>query len=74
MDLDTLTLRELQLESARALSVIEATSSKLVQFNKEAQHDSQRWYKAVIKWYLDQYGGLPSQIGPGKEVKLIYDV
>lgn len=74
MDLNTLSLRELQLESARALIVMQATSSNLAQFNKEAQHDSQKWYKAVIKWYLDQYGGLPSQIGPGKEIKLIYDV
>ena len=73
MDLDKLTLRELQLESARALSVIEATSSNISQFNAQAHHDSQKWYKEVIKWYIDQYGDLPSNIGPGKDIKLIYN-
>lgn len=74
MDIDKLTLRELQKESARALSTIEATNNNIWQFNKEAHHNSQRWYKAVINWYVSQYGDLPSKTGPGKEIKLIYDV
>lgn len=74
MDLNNLTLRQLQTESARALIIIQATSANLAQFNKQAHHDSQKWYMAVIEWYIHQYGGLPSHAGPGKEVKLIYDV
>jgi hypothetical protein len=74
LDIDNLSLRELQKESARALSTIEATNNNIWQFNKEAHHDSQRWYCAVIKWYIEQYGDLPSKTGPGKDVKLIYDV
>lgn len=74
IDLETLSLRELQKESARALSVMEATSSNLSQFNKQAHHNSQQWYKVVVEWYIEQYGGLPSKMGPGKDVKLVYDV
>jgi|TARA_B110000503_G_C6943631_1_gene328020 hypothetical protein len=74
LDIDNLTLRELQKESARALSTIETTNNNIWQFNKAAHHDSQRWYKAVINWYVGQYGDLPSKIGPGKNVKLIIDV
>lgn len=71
MDIDNLSLRELQKESARALSTIEATNNNIWQFNKEAHHDSQRWYRAVIQWYVDEYGDLPSKTGPGKDVRLI---
>lgn len=74
MDIDKLSLRELQKESARALSTMEATNNNIWQFNKEAHHDSQKWYKAVIKWYVEQYGDLPSKTGPGKDVELVYDV
>jgi hypothetical protein len=74
MNLDDLTLRQLQTESARALSTIEATNNNIWQFNKQAHHNSQNWYTAVIKWYVEQYGDLPSKVGPGKEVKLILDV
>ena len=74
MNLDDLDLRTLQTESARALSTIEATNNNIWQFNKQAHHNSQNWYTAVIKWYVDQYGDLPSKVGPGKEVKLILDV
>lgn len=72
--LDNLTLRELQKESARALSTMQATNNNIWQFNKQAHHNSQNWYRAVIQWYIDQYGDLPSKTGPGKEVKLKYDV
>lgn len=74
MDLSSLTLRQLQTESARALSTMQATNNNIWQFNREAHHDSQRWYCAVIEWYIEQYGDLPSKIGPGKDVTLVYDV
>lgn len=73
MDLSNLTLRELQTESARALSTMQATNNNIWQFNKEAHHDSQKWYKSVIKWYVEQYGDLPSRIGPGKNIKLVLE-
>lgn len=71
MELNKLTLRELQVESARALSTIQATNNNIHQFNKQAHHNSQNWYIAVINWYIEQYGDLPSRAGPGKEVKLV---
>ena len=71
--IDTLTLRQLQQESARALSSMQATNNNIWQFNKQAHHDSQRWYRAVIEWYINEYGDLPSRVGPGKAVKLISD-
>ena len=74
MDLSNLTLREMQTESARALSTIQATNNNIHQFNKQAHHNSENWYKAVIEWYVEQYGDLPSRTGPGKEIKLVLDV
>ena len=74
MDINDLTLRELQTESARALSTMEATNNNIYQFNKQAHHNSQNWYKAVIDWYVGQYGDLPSRAGPGKDIKLVLDV
>lgn len=73
MDLSNLSLRELQKESARALSTMQATNNNIWQFNKEAHHDSQKWYKAVIVWYINEYGDLPSKAGPGKSIKLLFD-
>lgn len=72
-ELDKLSLRELQKESARVLLVIEATNTNISKFNVQAHHDSHKWYKAVIEWYIYQYGGLPSTIGPGKDIKLILE-
>ena len=74
MDINELSVRELQKESARALSTIQATNNNIWQFNKQAHHNSQNWYKAVIAWYIDEYGDLPSRTGPGKDVKLVIDV
>ena len=74
MDISELSLRELQKESARALSTMQATNNSIWQFNQEAHHDSQNWYKAVIKWYIEQYGDLPSKTGPGRDIKLVYNV
>ena len=73
MDINNLTVRDLQKESARALSTMQATNNNIWQFNKRAHHNSQNWYKAVIEWYVDQYGDLPSKVGPGKEVRLIIE-
>jgi hypothetical protein len=73
MNLDNLTLRQLQTESARALSTMEATNNNIWQFNKHAHHDSQKWYRGVIQWYIDEYGALPSECSPGKDIKLILE-
>ncbi len=72
--IDNLTLRQLQTESAKALVVMGATNNNISRFNKQAHHNSQNWYRAVIEWYIEEYGDLPSQIGPGKKVKLVMDV
>lgn len=74
MELNELSLRELQVECARALGTIEATNHNLSKFNKLANHNSQNWYKAVIASYVTEYGDLPSKIGPGKEIQLISDI
>ena len=74
MDISNLKLRQLQTESARVLSTMQATNNNIHQFNKQAHHNSQNWYIAVIKWYVEQYGDLPSKVGPGKDVKLVIDV
>jgi len=71
--LENLNLRELQILSARVLAVIEATNNTLWKFNKQAFHDSQNWYRTVIQWYIDEYGGWPDEVGPGKNVELLYD-
>lgn len=73
MDINDLTLRQLQTESARALSTMQATNNNISQFNKQAHHDSQKWYRAVIEWYVNTYGDLPSKVGPGKDCKLIME-
>lgn len=74
MDLSNLSVRELQKESAKALSTMQATNNNIWQFNKKAHHNSQNWYIAVIEWYIEQYGDLPSKTGPGQFVRLIHDV
>ena len=71
MDTSNLSIRQLQQESARALSTMQATNNNIYQFNKKAHHNSQNWYMAVIDWYVKEYGDLPSKIGPGKDVKLV---
>lgn len=72
MDLNILTTRDLQKEAARVLASGGGFGNHdLVRFNKMAHHDSQAWYRAVIQWYIDQYGDLPSKVGPGIEVDLL---
>jgi hypothetical protein len=73
LDIDNLQTRQLQVEAARALAAIEATSDNIWQFNQAAHHDSQNWYRAVIKWYVNEYGDLPSRVGPGVRVKIKLD-
>jgi hypothetical protein len=73
IDLDQYDLRTLQKECARAVATMEATNNNIYKFNQQAHHDSQNWYKAVIEWYIDQYGDLPSRTGPGSTVKIILD-
>lgn len=73
MNIDELPLRQLQKESARALSAMQATNNNIHQFNKQAHHNSQMWYKAVIEWYVNTYGDLPSKTGPGKDIRLILE-
>lgn len=71
MNLDDLDLRTLQKEAARAMTAMSATNNNIYRFNQQAHHDSQNWYKAVIKDYVQKYGDLPSQTGPAKDVKLV---
>jgi len=73
MNIDELNLRTLQKESARALSTMQATNNNIHKFNKLAHHNSQNWYKAVIEWYVNTYGDLPSRIGPGRDIELILE-
>ena len=73
MDVNNLTLRQLQQESARALATMQATNNNIYQFNKQAHHNSHNWYASVIRLYVDKYGGLPSQTGPGKDIIMVYD-
>ena len=73
IDLDSMEMRDLQKQSARALATMKATNNNINRFNKEAHHNSQNWYKVVIRWYVGQYGGLPSDIGPGKDIKLVLE-
>lgn len=73
MDISNLSVRDLQKESARALSTMQATNNNIYKFNKKAHHNSHNWYIAVIEWYVDTYGDLPSKTGPGKDIKLILE-
>lgn len=73
INLEDLQLRDLQKEAARALSVMEATNNNIYKFNSQAYHNSQNWYKVVIKDYIEQYGDLPSKVGPAKDIKLIME-
>ena len=72
MDIDKLDVRTLQKESARALSCMVASNNNIHQF-KQAHHNSHNWYKAVVNWYISEYGDLPSKAGPGIDVKLILE-
>lgn len=71
--LDQYTLRDLQREAAKAINTMQADNNSIHKFNAKAHHNSQMWYRAVIQHYIEEHGGLPSEIGPGVDVKLILD-
>lgn len=71
MNIEEFDLRRLQQEAARALTVMEAANNDIYKYNVQAHHNSQRWYRAVIQDYIERYGGLPSEVGPAREVKLV---
>ena len=48
-------------------------TNNIYQFNKLAHHNSHNWYIAVIEWYIDKWGGMPSEVGPASHVELILD-
>jgi hypothetical protein len=73
MNLDDLDLRTLQKEAARAMTAMSATNNNIYKFNQQAHHNSQNWYRAVLRDYVDRYGDLPSCAGPGRDVKLILE-
>ena len=68
--IETLDVRTLQKESARALLTMDGTSAGIARFNKLAQHNSQNWYKAVLTAYIEEHGGLPCDVGPAKDILL----
>lgn len=70
IDLEELDLRTLQRESARALMTMDGTSAGISRFNKQAHHNSQLWYKAVLREYVEKYGDLPCKAGPAKDIVL----
>ncbi len=72
-EIKDLPLRRLQLEAARVISSMPATNDNIHKFNKASRHNSQGWYVAAIEWYVEQYGGLPSEAGPGKDIKFLYE-
>ena len=71
--LNEMDTRELQREAARAISTMPADNDSIYKFNQKARHNSLLWYKAVITHYVVEHGGLPSQEGPGRDVKLVMD-
>jgi len=73
MNIDNMELRDLQKEAARALSTMEATNNNIYKYNIQAYHNSQNWYKVVIKDYIEKYGDLPSRAGPGQDIKLMLE-
>ena len=71
IDLETLDLRTLQKEAARALAThVDSTNNGLSEINKKCQHNSTIFYKEVIKKYAETYGDLPSKVGPGQKIEL----
>lgn len=71
--LDGMKTRELQREAARAISTMPADNNSIHKFNKVARHNSLLWYKAVIIDYCMTHGGMPSEMGPGVDVRFVLD-
>lgn len=72
--IQALVLRDLQRECALALACWKPTNNELSAFSKQAHHDSQQFYRAVIAKYWEDHGGLPSQCGPAQTIRLIHDL
>ena len=70
IDIDELSVRTLQLECARALLTMDGSSAGIARFNNQARHNSQNWYKAVLREYIEEHGGLPKDVGPAKDLVL----
>ena len=51
------TNRELQILSSTILSNHDATNNFIKQF--KADHDSQQFYKNVVRWYIEKYKKFP---------------
>jgi hypothetical protein len=68
--LATLDIRTLQKECARAVLTMDGTSGGIARFNKQAQHNSQNWYRAVLTEYIETHGDLPCKAGPAKDLVL----
>lgn len=68
--LKTYEIRELQLEAARVVASHPATNKWIRNF--KANHNSTEFYEKVIIWYINEYGGMPSEVGPGMKVKLLW--
>lgn len=74
IDIAGMDARQLQMESARVLAAGEGFGNHdLVRFNKLAHHDSHAWYRAVIEWYVQVHGDLPSRVGPAASVRLLME-
>ena len=71
--LDEYDTRTLQREAARAITTMKADNDSIYKFNKVARHNSLLWYKAVIKEYVWEHGCMPSDGGPGADVKFVMD-
>jgi hypothetical protein len=72
-DIDALSLRDLQKECSRALAVWRLGNKDLHVFTRQAHHDSQGFYRAVIRRYVEEHGGLPSRTGPGAALILAFE-
>jgi hypothetical protein len=71
--LDGMDMRQLQKEAARALATMDSDNNSIYKFNSVARHNSLLWYKAVIVHYISEWGGFPSEMGPGAVVKLVFE-
>lgn len=69
--IESLSLRDLQKECARASVVL--PYEKIEFLSSKTQYSSVQYYTWVIEIYIREFGGLPSEIGPGKNIKLLYD-
>ena len=68
--INTFNTRELQLEAALVIASHNANNGWIKQF--KADHNSEEFYKNVIRWYVNEYGGFPSDVGPGNKVTHLY--